>query len=85
MIDIWARVDEAIDTDPLLLRGIVGELLARAEAAEAVVDQFRRRHHRRTERHGSGCISCGRVWPCPDWREAIELLGSERPGEAIAP
>lgn len=32
--DIWARVDEAIDTDPLQLRGIVADLLARVEHAE---------------------------------------------------
>lgn len=32
--DIWARVDQAIDTDPLQLRNIVAELLARATHAE---------------------------------------------------
>jgi hypothetical protein len=39
--DIWARVDEAIDTNPLQLRDIVGELLARAEQAEAVIEAKR--------------------------------------------
>lgn len=34
MADIWDRVNEAIDTDPLQLRAIVTELLARAEHAE---------------------------------------------------
>lgn len=43
MADIWARVDEAIDTDPLQLRGIVAELLAHVEHAEgaAVVNRER--------------------------------------------
>lgn len=26
-------------------------------------------HKRRTERHGSGCVQCGIVWPCPTYRE----------------
>lgn len=39
--DIWARVDEAIDTDPLQLRGIVAELLARAVKAESALNQLR--------------------------------------------
>lgn len=41
MADIWARVDEAIDTDPLQLRDIVAELLRRAEKAEAVIEAKR--------------------------------------------
>lgn len=46
--DIWTRVDEAIDTDPLKLRGIVAELLARAEHAEAELSS-RRDHNTRWE------------------------------------
>lgn len=41
MSDIWARVDEAIDTDPLQLRDIVAELLARAAKAEAGLAEAR--------------------------------------------
>lgn len=55
---------------------------ARAEAAEAVVEQFRQRHQRRVERHGSGCISCGRLWPCPDYLDADALLTPKVPGGA---
>jgi chromosome segregation ATPase len=54
--DVWARVDEAIDTDPLLLRGIVAEVLARAEHAEGELSSLRdhrarwQTEHERAER-----------------------------------
>lgn len=41
MTDIWARVDEAIDTDPLQLRDIVAEVLRRAEYAEGQLSSLR--------------------------------------------
>lgn len=38
----------------------------RADDAERIVEELRRLHHGpRTERHGSGCIQCGILWPCP--------------------
>ncbi|MCO6011443.1 hypothetical protein NE236_41490 [Actinoallomurus purpureus] len=41
MSDIWTRVDEAIDTDPLQLRDIVAEVLSRAERAEQEAERLR--------------------------------------------
>lgn len=40
----------------------------RADAAEAVIAAVRAKHKPRTERHGSGCVQCGIVWPCPTYR-----------------
>lgn len=37
-----------------------------------VIDQVRAMHRRRTERHGSGCVQCGMVWPCPTYK-ALDL------------
>lgn len=35
----------------------------------AVIERVRKLHHGpRTERHGSGCVQCGIVWPCPTAR-----------------
>jgi hypothetical protein len=53
--DIWARVDEAIDTDPLQLRDIVAELLARAEKAEAKLAATKAAFERAWEVHGEIC------------------------------
>ena len=37
--------------------------------AEAVIARVRQLHSDpRTERHGSGCVQCGIVWPCPTRR-----------------
>lgn len=35
----------------------------------AVIARVKAMHKRRTERHGSGCVHCGIVWPCPTFRE----------------
>lgn len=41
----------------------------RAEQAEATIARVRDLHGRpRTDRHGSGCIHCGIVWPCPTYK-----------------
>lgn len=47
---------------------------ARVNELANVVQGIRDRHHRRTERHGSGCVSCGRLWPCPDYQDADAAL-----------
>ncbi|MEV4174008.1 hypothetical protein [Nonomuraea sp. NPDC049709] len=42
---------------------------ARADAAEAINDRIAQLHGGpRTERHGSGCVQCGILWPCPTKR-----------------
>lgn len=86
-MSIPARPDR--DSDLLISTGLRrGERLAdeverlRAELAGArqIIEQMRDRHHARTERHGSGCISCGRLWPCPDHLEADAFLGTQEAG-----
>lgn len=49
----------------------------RADAAEAVIAAVRAKHKRRTERHGSGCVQCGIVWPCPTYRELAAVEPSD--------
>ena len=41
------------------------DTLARLHDAEMAVTKLRAMHKPRTERHGSGCVQCGIVWPCP--------------------
>jgi hypothetical protein len=41
----------------------------RADAAEALIAAVRAKHKPRTERHGSGCVQCGTVWPCATHRD----------------
>jgi hypothetical protein len=53
----------------------------RADAAEAVIAVVRAKHKRRTERHGSGCVQCGIVWPCPTYRE-LAAVGAGAAGES---
>jgi len=48
------------------------DTLARLHGAEAAVDRVRAMHKPRTERHGSGCVQCGIVWPCPTSRALDE-------------
>lgn len=39
------------------------------DTAEAVIARVRQLHSGpRTGRHGSGCVQCGIVWPCPTRR-----------------
>ena len=35
----------------------------------SVLARVKAMHKRRTERHGSGCVQCGILWPCPTYRE----------------
>ena len=42
--------------------------LAAGQEAQATLDRIRAMHKRRTERHGSGCVQCGIVWPCPTYK-----------------
>lgn len=44
----------------------------RADAAEAVIAGVRAKHKPRTERHGSACVQCGIVWPCPTYTDLGE-------------
>ncbi|MGI5223549.1 hypothetical protein [Actinoallomurus sp. CA-142502] len=45
---------------------------ARAQA-EARLERVRHRHRGpRTDRHGSGCIGCGLIWPCPTYLDVTE-------------
>jgi hypothetical protein len=39
----------------------------RLRVTEAAATTVRALHKRRTERHGSGCVQCGIVWPCPTY------------------
>lgn len=51
------------------------QLLAEVEQLGSVLAEVRDLHgHPRTARHGSGCVSCGIVWPCPTYR-AISSAG----------
>ena len=48
------------------------------DMAETVIARVRQLHSGpRTERHGSGCVQCGILWPCPT-RRALD--GHEIPG-----
>lgn len=89
--DIWSRVDEAIDTDPLLLRGIVAELLARAEAAEGQLSA-RREHETRwglerqkretaeaeARKMRDGLAAIVGVDPCIDWGDILDQVNEIR-------
>ncbi len=35
---------------------------------QRLIAEVRAMHKRRTERHGSGCVQCGIVWPCPTYK-----------------
>jgi hypothetical protein len=85
MSDIWARVDEAIDTDPLQLRDIVAELLSRAETAEAGNERLRARHQPRPATQLIRCVPHSKAWSgnlehlqdCPDCRvEATQVCSN---------
>jgi hypothetical protein len=56
----------------------------RAERAEAVIAEVRAKHKKRTERHGSGCVQCGIVWPCPTYL-TLGVLDPEEPASVVAP
>ena len=48
-----------------------------------VLDQVRAMHRKRTERHGSGCVQCGIVWPCPTYKALeVQPAAVEAPGAA---
>lgn len=46
-----------------------GALLAEVRRLRAVLDAALAKHKPRTERHGSGCVQCGTVWPCTTYRD----------------
>lgn len=47
------------------------EALKEMREARAELDRVRDMHGRpRTDRHGSGCIHCAIVWPCPTYLAA---------------
>jgi hypothetical protein len=71
--------EEALDLTVYLMQVAMETRDLRAELAETrqAIQGVRDRHHRRTERHGSGCVSCGRLWPCPDYLEADAFLGAQ--------
>jgi hypothetical protein len=35
----------------------------------------------RTERHGSGCVHCAILWPCPTYRLVVAALDGEPNGD----
>lgn len=47
----------------------VEALLAEVRRLRAELDAALAKHKPRTERHGSGCVQCGTVWPCATYRE----------------
>jgi hypothetical protein len=47
---------------------IAAQLLAERDEARRLLTVIAKEHgHPRTDRHGSGCVSCGLVWPCPTY------------------
>ena len=40
----------------------------------AALARVKAMHKPRTERHGSGCVQCGIVWPCPTYRELDDAV-----------
>lgn len=46
------------------------------------IDQVRAMHRKRTERHGSGCVQCGIVWPCPTYK-ALDVPGPTIPDHTV--
>jgi hypothetical protein len=66
-----------VNGDPTPLAELCGRLRIERDAALAAVARVRQLHGRpRTERHGSGCVGCGVVWPCPTLRalDAVEAI-----------
>jgi hypothetical protein len=48
----------------------------RADDAESKLKQIRDQHGRpRTDRHGSGCVHCAILWPCPTYKLATVEAG----------
>jgi ABC-type transporter Mla subunit MlaD len=74
--DIWARVDEAIDTDPLQFRGIVAELLARAEHAEGAAQVNRERANEFRQERDALKAAMERVR-----RAVVDVYGEDYAGE----
>lgn len=69
----WVLMVAAREDVPALLAEV-----RRLRAAVTAAATVRARHKRRTERHGSGCVQCGIVWPCPTY------LGLAAVGESAA-
>lgn len=64
----WAQVQadaEFVAHAPEDVRALVAEV----RRLRAVLDAALAKHKPRTERHGSGCVQCGTVWPCATYRE----------------
>jgi hypothetical protein len=57
----------------------------RADAAEALIAGVRATHKPRTERHGSGCVQCGIVWPCPTFKALDVAAETPQPETQAAP
>ena len=62
----------------------------RAERLASILVDVRAKHRARTERHGSGCLQCGIVWPCPTYKmlgevepAADPLAGEPRPDALV--
>lgn len=51
-----------------VLWSVYNAMHLRATNAESVIATVRATHKPRTERHGSGCVQCGIVWPCPTYK-----------------
>ncbi len=51
-----------------VLWSVYNAMHLRAANAESLIATVRATHRKRTERHGSGCVQCGIVWPCPTYK-----------------
>lgn len=81
----WLRRRFVVDCDAC---GLITTRYRTSDRAWQVVEKHRNlhkvqalHHGPRTERHGSGCIHCGIVWPCP----TIRALDAEIPAPTVLP
>jgi hypothetical protein len=76
----WEAV-QRLAPDPMVrefgapLAARINAELAAGQEAQATVDRIRAMHKRCTERHGSGCLQCGIVWPCPTYKATAPKEG----------
>jgi hypothetical protein len=68
-----------------VLWSVYNEMHLRAVNAEALIAAVRAKHKQRTERHGSGCVQCGIVWPCPTYKELDVAIEAQPAAEDTLP